>query len=76
MYKENLTSAEKQILKGLNIRAMLIIQIEEALRDIKLPMDKKVLYEMSDDSLVGFLEKLSNLDNNRKNNTKDETRRR
>ena len=73
MYKENLTSAEKQILKGLNIRAMLIIQIEEALRDIKLPMDKKVLYEMSDDSLVGFLEKLSNLDNNRKNNTKDET---
>jgi len=67
--KENLTSAEAKILKGLNIRAMLIIQIEESLMNNKLPMDKTLLYEMSDEKLSGLLELLENMENSRKNET-------
>jgi len=74
MTKENLTAVEKEILNSLNVRAALIIQIEDILKDLKLPMDKSVLHDMTDDSLVGFLEMLLNMEETRKKYSKDETK--
>ncbi len=66
MKKEELTSVEQRILKGLNARAALIIQVEETLREVKLPMDKSVLHSMTDEEIVGVLELLENMKENRK----------
>ena len=66
MKKEELTSVEQRILKGLNARAALIIQVEETLQEVKLPMDKNVLHSMTDEEIVGVLELLENMKENRK----------
>lgn len=66
MKKEELTQAEQKILKGLNTRAALIIQVEETLREVKLPMDMNVLHSMTDEEIVGVLELLENMKENRK----------
>lgn len=66
MKKEELTAAEQRILKGLNTRAALIIQVEETLQEVKLPMDKNVLHSMTDEEIVGVLELLENMKENRK----------
>lgn len=66
MKKEELTAAEQRILKGLNTRAALIIQVEETLREVKLPMDRNVLHSMTDEEIVGVLELLENMKENRK----------
>ena len=41
--ENNLTKAEKSVLKGLNIRANLILQVEEIFMDAKIPIDKNLL---------------------------------
>ena len=66
MKKEELTAAEQRILKGLNTRAALIIQVEETLQEVKLPMDRNVLHSMTDEEIVGVLELLENMKENRK----------
>ena len=66
MKKQELTLAEQKILKGLNTRAALIIQVEETLREVKLPMDMNVLHSMTDEEIVGVLELLENMKENRK----------
>jgi len=71
--KNNLSEFEKSLLDNMNKRAMLIIHIEETLKEIKVPMDKNVLYEMEEDELVGLFEMLSSAKENRKKYAKDET---
>jgi len=71
--KKELTTFEKGLLGRMNTRAMLIVQIEETLRDLKLPMDKNVLYEMEDEKLVTFLEMFTSARENRKKYAKIET---
>ena len=66
MKKQELTLAEQKILKGLNTRAALIIQVEETLREAKLPMDMNALHSMTDKEIVGVLELLENMKENRK----------
>lgn len=66
MKKEELTSVEQRILKGLNARAALILQVEETLLEVKLPMDKSVLHSMTDEEIVGLLELLENMNDSRK----------
>ena len=73
MGKQELTENEKVLLDKMNIKAMLIIQIEETLQEIKLPMDKNVLYQMSREELNGLIEMLNNMQENRKKYAKDET---
>jgi len=73
MDKQELTESEKILLDKMNVKAMLIIQIEETLQEIKLPMDKNVLYQMSRKELNGLLEMLNNMEENRKKYAKDET---
>ena len=57
---------EQELLNKMNTKAMLIIQIEETLHEIKLPMDKNVLYDMGEDELAGLLEMLNSAKENRK----------
>jgi len=73
MDKQELTENEKVLLNKMNVKAMLIIKIEETLQEIKLPMDKNVLYQMSREELNGLLEMLNNMEENRKKYAKDET---
>jgi hypothetical protein len=73
MNEQELTESEKVLLDKMNVKAMLIIQIEETLQEIKLPMDKNVLYQMSRKELNGLLEMLNNMEENRKKYAKDET---
>lgn len=73
MDKQELTENEKVLLDKMNIKAMLIIQIEETLQEIKLPMDKNVLYQMSREELNGLIEMLNNMQENRKKYARDET---
>lgn len=64
---------EQELLNKMNTKAMLIIQIEETLQEIKLPMDKNALYDMGEDELAGLLEMLNSAKENRKKYVKDET---
>ena len=64
--KKELTTFEQELLNKMNTKAMLIVQIEEWLQDLKLPMDKSVLYDMEEDHLNSFLEMLASAKENRK----------
>lgn len=66
MSKETLTTFEKELLSKMNTRAMLIVQIEETLQELKLPMDKNVLYDMGEEHLNAFLEMFASAKKNRK----------
>ena len=46
--EKNLTKAEKSVLKGLNIRAALILQVEEIFMDAKITIDSTLLYYMTE----------------------------
>jgi hypothetical protein len=63
----------EQLLSKMNTKAMLIIQIEETLSKIKLPIDKDFLYQMQEKDLVEFLEMLAMIEKNRKKFVNDET---
>ena len=65
MNDNNLTLAEKELLKKLNLRAMKIVQIEETLKEIKLPIDRDYLYLVEEEVLDNILEMLSNAVKNR-----------
>jgi hypothetical protein len=71
--EKKLKPYEQELLNKMNTKAMLIIQIEETLHEIKLPMDKNVLYDMGEDELAGLLEMLNSAKENRKKYVKDET---
>ena len=66
MKKEELTTFERELLNKMNIQSMLIIQIEDALKEIKLPMDKNILYQMNTEDLTEFLEMVERMKENRK----------
>jgi hypothetical protein len=54
--EKNLTPAEQLILKELNTRALLIIKAENVLKTAKVPIDPNILYDLSDDDLIGLCE--------------------
>lgn len=65
---------KQELLSKMNTKALLIIQIEESLREIKLPIDKNVLYQMDEEGLTGLLEMIESMEENRKKYAKDETK--
>lgn len=74
MKKEELTTFERELLNKMNIQSMLIIQIEDALKEIKLPTDKNILYQMNTEDLTEFLEMVERMKENRKKyDSKNET---
>ncbi|MDB9800880.1 hypothetical protein OAB94_00700 [Flavobacteriaceae bacterium] len=54
--EKNITAAEKTILKGLNIKAALILQAEDILREAKIPMNPEILYGLNEESLLQLIE--------------------
>ena len=54
--EKNLTKAEKVILSKLNVKAALILQVEEIFSEAKIPMDVSLLYDMTEDDLLGLIE--------------------
>lgn len=66
MEKIKLTQFEQKLVKEMNTRAMLIIQIDETLKNLKLPMDREVLYSMNEEKLMDLLEMLNSAIENRK----------
>lgn len=54
--EKNITTTERAILKGLNIKAALILQAEDALREAKIPMNPEVLYSLDEESLLELIE--------------------
>lgn len=73
MEKIKLTQFEQKLVKEMNTRAMLIIQIDETLKNLKLPMDREVLYSMDEEQLKGLLEMLDSAIENRKKYGRIET---
>lgn len=66
MEKTKLTQFEQKLVKEMNTRAMLIIQIDETLKNLKLPMDRELLYSMDEEKLMNLLEMLNSAIENRK----------
>tara|TARA_B110000858_G_C17666493_1_gene409811 strand:+ start:610 stop:843 length:234 start_codon:yes stop_codon:yes gene_type:complete len=54
--EKNLTKAEKVVLGKLNVKAALILQVEEIFSEAKIPMDVSLLYDMTEDDLLGLIE--------------------
>ena len=54
--EKNITTTERAILKGLNIKAALILQAEDVLREAKIPMNPEVLYSLDEESLLELIE--------------------
>jgi hypothetical protein len=54
-----LTQSEQELLKKLNIRAMVIVQLEETLKSKKVPVDINVLHELETKDLIEMLENWS-----------------
>ena len=54
--EKNLTKAEKVVLNKLNVKAALILQVEEIFSDAKIPMDISLLYDMTEEDLLGLIE--------------------
>jgi len=54
--EKNLTKSERKILKGLNIKAALILQVEEIFQNAKISIDKSLLYDMTEEDLMGLIE--------------------
>ena len=54
-----LTHSEQELLKKLNIRAMVIVQLEETLKSKKVPVDINVLHELETKDLIEMLENWS-----------------
>lgn len=73
MEKIKLTQFEQKLVKEMNTRAMLIIQIDETLKNLKLPMDREVLYSMNEEKLMDLLEMLNSAIENRKKYGRIET---
>ena len=73
MKRANLNTAEQKILNGLNARAAMILQIEDILKEAKIPIDSEYLYTLEIDQLEAALEMFSNMEENRKKYGKVET---
>lgn len=56
MKREELSELEQSILKEMNTRAMLLVKLEEYLKYHKIPIDKKLIDSISDDSLNELVE--------------------
>jgi len=71
--EKNLTKAEKSVLKGLNIRAALILQVEEIFMDAKITIDSTLLYDMTEEDLLSLIDTWApeNVEARRAANTKN-----
>ena len=56
-----LNTFEKSLLQNLNSRALKIVKIEQAFKEVKVPFNSNVLYEMTDENLDNTLELAMNL---------------
>lgn len=56
-----LTHFEKSLLQNLNSRAIKIVKIEQAFKEVKIPFDTNVLYEMDEEKLDNAFELAMNL---------------
>ena len=56
-----LNTFEKSLLQNLNSRALKIVKIEQAFKEVKVPFNSNFLYEMTDENLDNTLELAMNL---------------
>ena len=56
MNKNNLTSFEKDLLKSMNKKAMLILKAEEFLKEAKITFNTVLFDQMSEEELEAFVE--------------------
>ena len=73
MKRTDLNKYEQDILDRLNARASMIIQIEEILKEAKIPIDKDYLYNLDQEQLETTLEMFSKMEENRKKYANVET---
>ncbi len=68
--EKSLTKGERQILKGLNVRAALILQLEDIFKEAKIPIDPEILHDLLEEDLIGLIETWSpeNVENRRNQN--------
>lgn len=68
--EKSLTKGERKILKGLNVRAALILQLEDIFKEAKIPIDPEILHDLLEEDLLGLIETWSpeNVENRRKQN--------
>lgn len=69
MKRIDLNKYEQEILDGLNARASMIIQIEEILKEAKIPIDKDYLYNLDQEQLETALETFLSMEENRRKYT-------
>ena len=51
-----LTKGERQILKGLNIRAALILQLEKIFKEANISIDPESLHDLLEEDLLSLIE--------------------
>lgn len=66
MKRTDLNTQEQNLLDNLNARASMIIQIEEVLKEAKVPIDVNYLHTLENEQLESALEMFSNMKENRK----------
>lgn len=59
MSSNNLTKIEQELLNKLNLKAAVILQIEETLAAKKIPINSEALYALETEELIAFLENWS-----------------
>ena len=59
MNTHNLTQTEQELLDKLNLKAAVILQIEETLAAKKIPVNSEALYALETEELITFLENWS-----------------
>lgn len=73
MKRIDLNKQEQKLLDNLNARASMIIQIEEILKEAKVPIDVNYLYTLENEQLESALEMFSKMEENRKKYSNVET---
>lgn len=66
MKRTDLNTQEQNLLDSLNARASMIIQIEEILKEAKVPIDVNYLHTLENEQLESALEMFSKMEENRK----------
>ena len=73
MKRTDLNTQEQNLLDSLNARASMIIQIEEILKEAKVPIDVNYLHTLENEQLESALEMFSKMEENRKKYANVET---
>ena len=57
--EKNLTPGERKLLTELNVKANLILEFQQVCQDQKMPFNKDVIYDLSEDDLRELIHNFS-----------------